>query len=385
MRRVHTVFFLALAGLSACGKSEAPSGATGTVHAETSTPATTDPAAPVARITASEAAAFGNIYPVTVKLEKGELAGGSAIDVLTPTGERVPGTIELPANTPKLSQGELTKVTLVLKQPATFTDALLTPQGAVASYADAKKLLAPPEATKPQARDDAVGSKGKDNPNNKTGKSVQFTCTLDGKSLSTTSQQGLSMGAGHEVVYLGQSNKDLLAYLSIGPQGGSTYSNTPVDGGHLALDKLKPEDTVTLVLSLGSEIPDDAQKALRLTLAAKGITKDTLTKLPLTLPIMPSTLGLTTTPVMPAAEAVAQFAYDVYYVGTGGELVVESIDLANRSIRGTVRADLRFETVGGKGEKLFGDTVSITDGRFDISPLPVPKAPAAKKTASASH
>ncbi|MGF1644989.1 MAG: hypothetical protein ACFCUJ_15230 [Thiotrichales bacterium] len=398
MRRCPTFLLIALAGLSGCGGSEAPPADTpDAAQTEASPPAATDPVASVARITAAEAATFGNIYPVTIKMEKGGLAGGAAIEVLTKSGERVAGSIELPANTHEVAQGDEIKVTLVLKQAATFTDALLTPHGTVASHADAERLLAPAEtpaetstdapteAPKKVAESEANASKGKDKPNDKSGQSVQFACTLGDQALSSTRAQGFSMGSGHEVAYLGQKDRDLLVYHVEGASGGTSYSNTPVEGAHPAIDKLPPSAPVTVVLTLGSAFPDDATKALSVTLAVKGITKEALSNLPLTVPILPSTVTLTAIPNTPGAEAMVQLAYDVYYVGTGGEVVIESVDLAHRSISGTVRADLKFEVVAGKGEKLLGDTISITDGRFDIPPAPVKKDPATKKTASASH
>ncbi len=395
MRHCPTFILIALAGLSSCGGSEAPPADTPDVaQTNASPPTATDSVASIARITAAEPATFGNIYPVTIKMEKGGFAAGAAIEVLTKSGERVAGSIELPTDAPEVAQGDEIKVTLVLKQAATFTDALLTPQGAVASRADAEKLLAPDEtpgktptdatteAPNTVAESSTSASKGKDQPNDKTGQSVQFACTLGDQALSSTRAQGFSMGSGHEVAYLGQKDRDLLVYHVEGASGGTSYSNTPVEGAHPAIDKLPPGAPVTVVLTLGSALPDDTTKALSLTLAVKSITKGDLSNLPLTVPILPSTVALMAIPNTPGAEAKAQFAYDVYYVGTGGEVVIESVDLAHRSISGTVRADLKFEVVAGKGEKLLGDTISIIDGRFDIPPTPVKKEPATKKAAA---
>ncbi|MGF1547140.1 MAG: hypothetical protein ACFCUG_07420 [Thiotrichales bacterium] len=378
MRRCPTALLLALAGLSACGGSDAPAPAASDAAEATATvPAVTDPSAPVARIVAAAAASERNSYPITLKMEKGTLASDAVIEVLTQSGERVAGTLALPADHPQVTRGDEVGVHLVLSQAATLTDALLSAHGAIASYADAETLLAPAEAPKTEAKPETGASIG--------GKPVQFACSLNGTALASAAYQGFSMGAGHAVAYLGQSSRDLLAYVAAGAQGEASYSNTPVEGARPAIDGLPPGALVTVVLALGSTFPDDASKALHLTMALKDVSLDALANLPLTVPVIPSTVALTATPTSPGAEVIAQFAHNMVYVATGGEVVIEAVDPAHRSIRGTLRADLKVTEVGGDGEKLFGATVAITDGRFDIPPTPVKKDTGAKKSASAAH
>lgn len=176
---------------------------------------------------------------------------------------------------------------------------------------------------------------------------VNFTCTVDGQALSTSAGQFFGIGRGNALFLM--PDRDLLLY---GNAEGST-STMPSAGFRQRILDVGADEPLSIVLTLGSAFPNDPRKILQVTLAVRGLTKKILTGgLPLT-----ARVG---TRSGPALDAMVQSGAVTYPNAASGHMVIEAVDLTQRTIKGSFEATTSPGMIGQE------KPLTITAGRFDL-------------------
>jgi hypothetical protein len=185
---------------------------------------------------------------------------------------------------------------------------------------------------------------------------VQFTCTAAGQSFSSVSVPRFQVTRGTNEYALGMGD-DMLFYVRTLANGEKSWSSALLPGSHQMIDDVKPGDAITLIVSLGADIPKLPRELLLVTVAVKGVTKSALAKLPLILPVK-NTLEAQGA----HAHVTARYAGGIYE-GASGKVVIEAVDFKAWVIRGRFTAEAKSS---GYGAAPAGPTLKIEAGVFNL-------------------
>ena len=283
----------------------------------------------IARIVKVETGARDTMPLVRLKIEAGTLVVGDELQLLTPAGVKGRGKVtEMKGGGSTIEmamKGDEVQAKLALNAflPDLATLLVTAPNQFGGDYSAAQKALAKPDAR----------------PLPSTGSGpVQFTCRYAGADFSCRSGQSFQIGRGPSEYITSQKN-DLLAWERM-EAGEPMWTSQPVAGSVQMIEKVKADESITIVLGLAAPYPDDPYKFLRVTLAIKGLTRSALGKLPLNVPVQAKAKG--------SGRFAAMMVEDkgAFLEGISGEVEIEAIDYRNRIIRGTFTAVLKGMGIG---------------------------------------
>ena len=185
---------------------------------------------------------------------------------------------------------------------------------------------------------------------------VQFSCTAAGQSFSSDAFPIFQVAKGSNEYVMSQ-RYDMLMYERTEADGTQAWSSKPVAGSRQMIQAVKPNEPITLIVSLGAEIPKLPGKFLQVTVAVKAVTQEALAKLPLRVAVQGRGKAQGT-----HASVMAQYAGGIYE-GTAGEVVVEAVDFKARTIRGRFNTETKNP---GYGAAPAGATLKIEAGTFNL-------------------
>jgi hypothetical protein len=185
---------------------------------------------------------------------------------------------------------------------------------------------------------------------------VQFSCTAAGQSFSSDSFPIFQVAKGASEYVMSQKY-DMLMYERTEADGSKSWSSKPVDGSKQMIEAIPPSEPITLIVSLGAEIPKMPGKFLQVSVSVKAVTRSALAKLPLTVPVQGRGKGQGT-----HASLAVQYAGGIYE-GTAGEVVVEAVDFKAKTIRGRFSAETKNP---GFGTAPAGPMLKIEAGKFNL-------------------
>jgi hypothetical protein len=155
-----------------------------------------------------------------------------------------------------------------------------------------------------------------------------FSCTIGGASLSSTAPPNVFVGR-------------------VPPQ--------PIPSGfHQAIDDVPASEPLTIVVQGAASSPSAPGKQLQATFAIRGVTKNLLAKLPLTAAVEVPGRGPSRIPTATVRLTYGSTAYE----GARGQIVIEAIDFAASTVRGTFNL-----TTGQSFDQQA--PIQLTNGRFE--------------------
>lgn len=185
---------------------------------------------------------------------------------------------------------------------------------------------------------------------------VQFSCTAAGQSFSSAMVPRFQVTRGTSEYALSMGD-DMLFYVRTQAKGEKSWTSALLPGSHQMIEDVKPGEPITLIVSLGADIPKLPGELLLVTVAVKGVSKSALAKLPLTLPVKDILQGQGA-----HAHVMARYA-NGNYEGASGKVVIEAVDFKARTIRGRFSAEAKNS---GYGASPAGPTLKIEAGVFNL-------------------
>ena len=135
--------------------------------------------------------------------------------------------------------------------------------------------------------------------------------------------------------------------------GRGTPQQIP-SGFHQAIDDVPASEPLTIVIQGTASSPSAPRKQLQVTCAIRGVTKNLLAKLPLTAAVELPGRGPSRIPTATVRLTYGSTAYE----GARGQIVIEAIDFAASTVRGTFNL-----TTGQSFDQQA--PIQLTNGRFE--------------------
>lgn len=182
---------------------------------------------------------------------------------------------------------------------------------------------------------------------------ARYSVTIDGVAYRSENPPSFQVARG-SAQGTAPAN-DLLAFVPDDPKSRAGASISPQPGFHQAIADVGVDDAITVLVSAGAEIPVAGGRSRTVVnLMVQGVTKNRLSALPLTAPV--SRVGQ---PPQAGPSALVRASHNGRpYEGISGEVVIEAIDFAARSVRGRFMVTTGPSITGGQGP------LRMTDGRF---------------------
>ena len=174
-----------------------------------------------------------------------------------------------------------------------------------------------------------------------------FSGEIDGRAFSSTSQQSVGLARGRVTFLMPPQN--LLLYSDA---NGATVS-MPGPGLRQRIMDVGPDQPLTLVLTLASAIGGDPKAVAGVTLLVHGVTTTLLKTLPVTARVGGAGSA-------PSLDAILDLARVTYPGAAAGQLTIDALDLARRSVRGSFHVTTQPGMIGKE------KPLTLTNGHFEI-------------------